>query len=242
MSCAAICINPVTDNLEFPDWSAFLQWKEREETETFTCYAKPNGNKEGKNEGKMLHKYSVHVLACKTTTEIETTVLYTCCRDGRAKENHYPKKSSQIRKDHGSRKLEEYCLSRITEATRASFITRQDARNIVRMLDNIVKHRHNNDAVSLDRLCRELENEEDSPIIAYKPQGRVEEKYPGLSEESFLLVIMTKFQASMFQKHSPKIVCVDSTHKTNPYGFKLVTVVVPDEFKNGKKLFEMVFA
>ena len=62
----------------------------------------------------MLHKYSVHVLACKTTTEIETTVLYTCCRDGRAKENHYPKKSSQIIKDHGSRKLEEYCLSRIT--------------------------------------------------------------------------------------------------------------------------------
>ena len=48
----------------------------------------------------------------------------------------------------------------LTEATRASFITRQDARNIVRMLDNIVKHRHNNDAVSLDRLCRELENEE----------------------------------------------------------------------------------
>ena len=85
MSCAAICINPVTDNLEFPDCSAFLQWKEREETETFICSAKPNGNKGGKNEGKMLHKYSVHVLACRTTTEVETTVLYTCCRDGRAK-------------------------------------------------------------------------------------------------------------------------------------------------------------
>ena len=51
---------------------------------------------------------------------------------------------------------------------------------------------------------------------------------------------MTKFQASMFQKHSPKIVCVDSTHKTNPYGFKLVTVVVPNEFKNGKKLFDFM--
>ena len=44
---------------------------------------------------------------------METTILYTCCRDGGAKENHCPKKSSQIRKHRGSRKLEEYCLSRI---------------------------------------------------------------------------------------------------------------------------------
>ena len=103
----------------------------------------------------------------------------------------------------------------LSEATRA----RQDARNIVRTLDSVVKHRHNNNAASVDRLCKELQNEEDSPIIAYKPQGRAHEKYPGLSEDSFLLVIMTNFQAAMFQKHSNKIVCVDSTHKTNPYGF-----------------------
>ena len=29
--------------------------------------------------------------------------------------------------------------------------------------------------------------------------------------------------------------CNDSTHKTNPFGFKLVAVVVPDELKNSKK-------
>jgi hypothetical protein len=88
--------------------------------------------------------------------------------------------------------------------------------------------------MSVDRLCRELQKEDDSAIFAYKPQGSRNDNYPGLDEDSFLLVIMTQFQASMFQKHSHKIVCVDSTHKTNPYGFKLVTVVVPDEFKNGK--------
>ena len=54
------------DDLEFPDWSAFLQWKEREEMDTFTYYAKPNGNKEGKHEGKMLHKYLVYVLYSET--------------------------------------------------------------------------------------------------------------------------------------------------------------------------------
>ena len=42
----SIFIQSVTDNLEFPDWSSFLQWKEREETETFTCYTKPNENKD----------------------------------------------------------------------------------------------------------------------------------------------------------------------------------------------------
>ena len=32
--------------------------------------------------------------------------------------------------------------------------------------------------------------------------------------------------------YSQKIVCVHSTYKTHPYGFKLVTLVVPDEFKD----------
>ena len=30
--------------------------------------------------------------------------------------------------------------------------------------------------------------------------------------------------------YSQRVVCIDSTHKTTPYAFKLVTVVVPDEF------------
>ena len=116
------------------------------------------------------------------------------------------------------------------EATRASFITRQNARNIVRTLDNALKHRHENDPLSVERLVQELQKEKNKVVIAYKPQGNKSDAFPHLS---FLLVIMTDFQATMFQKHSSRIVCVDSTHKTNLYGFKLVTVVVPDEFKNG---------
>ena len=98
-----------------------------------------------------------------------------------------------------------------------------------------MKHRHENDALSVERLVRELQQEEKSVVIAYKPQGKKDEAFPKLGEGSFLLVIMTDFQATMFEKHSARVVCIDSTHKTNPYGFKLVTVVVPDEFKNGKK-------
>ena len=87
----------------------------------------------------------------------------------------------------------------------------------------------------MDRLCRELRAEKESVLNAYKPQGREDEEYPSLGEDSFLLGIMTQLQATMFEKHSQRVVCINSTHKTNPYGFKLVTVVVPDEFKNGNK-------
>ena len=58
------------------------------------------------------------LIACYCFTNNEYTrdganiLLYTCCRDGKAKENHCPKKTTQTR--NGSRKLEEYCLSRIT--------------------------------------------------------------------------------------------------------------------------------
>ena len=121
----------------------------------------------------------------------------------------------------------------LCEATRATFMTRQDARNIVRTMDNALKHRHENDAVSVERLVCELEKE-GNLVLAYKPQGVTKEAFPQLREESFLLVIMTAFQSEMFKKHSARIVCVDSTHNTNPYGFKLLTIVVPHEFKNGE--------
>lgn len=64
-------------------------------------------------------------------------------------------------------------------------------------------------------------------------QGTVDDTYEYLDKDSFLLVIMTAFQAQMFEMFSHKVMCIDSTHKTNPYGFKLITIVVPDEFKNG---------
>ena len=104
-------------------------------------------------------------------------------------------------------------------------------------MENALKHRHSNDALSVDRLVKELQEEREPSVIAYKPQGVLDDAaYPLLSEDNFLLVIMTKFQRHMFKKHSEKVVCIDSTHKTNPYAFKLVSIVVPDEFKNGKTL------
>lgn len=122
-----------------------------------------------------------------------------------------------------------------TCATRRHFITKQDCRNIGRKLNEFIKHHHTDDAVSVDRLVKEFQLESPSPIIAYKPQGIATAQYE-LPDDTFFLVIMTAFQADLFTEFSGKILCLDSTHRTNQYKHKLVTMVVPDEFHNGMTL------
>ena len=68
-------------------------------------------------------------------------------------------------------------------------------------------------------------------IIAYKPQGQVDQKYPMLKNDTFFLVLMTEFQTMLYKDFS-SLACVDSTHKTNQYGYKLVTLLVVDELPN----------
>jgi hypothetical protein len=38
----------------------------------------------------------------------------------------------------------------------------------------------------------------------------------------------------MYQQYAPSVICIDSTHKTNVYDFKLVTLMVIDEYGEGK--------
>ena len=132
-----------------------------------------------------------------------------------------------IREELGNRQRRE---SFDEEATRKHFITRQDCRNICRKVKCFKNHRHENDAISVDRIVTELRLEDPSPAIAYKAMG-VKGEY--LREDNFMLVVMTEFQATLFKKFSD-VVCVDSTHNTNQYGYKLATFLVVDEYKNGK--------
>lgn len=87
--------------------------------------------------------------------------------------------------------------------------------------------------MSVDRIVHELQLEDPTPVIAYKPCGKKDEKYPLLKEENFFIVLMTEFQADMFAKFCT-FGCVDSTHKTNEYGYKLITLLVVDEFRKGR--------
>ena len=118
--------------------------------------------------------------------------------------------------------------------SRKHFITRQDCRNVCIKIRDFTNHRHTNDAVSVDRIVQELQLENPSPVIAYKPQGVLKEEYSLLRESNFLLVLMTPFQADLFRDFG-SLGCVDSTHKTTEYGYKLITLVVADEYRNGNK-------
>ena len=69
--------------------------------------------------------------------------LYTCCRDGKAKENHCPKKSTQIRRHHGSRKLKDYCFSRISvQKKRSGKVYAQYIRTHTNHTPGIAEARH----------------------------------------------------------------------------------------------------
>lgn len=119
------------------------------------------------------------------------------------------------------------------EVTRKHFITRQDCRNITRRVRDFSSHRHTEDAISTDRIVHELQKENPTPVLLYKQQFQASPDHPSLTKDTFLIVVMTPFQAEIFTQFSHRILCLDSTHNTNQYGFKLITLVVADEFRNG---------
>ena len=80
---------------------------------------------------------------------------------------------------------------------------------------------------------QELQSESFNPILFYKPQGCESELKPFLKKDSFLLAIQTEFQMDLYQQFSHKILCIDATHSTNAYRFKLITCLVQDDFSQG---------
>ena len=81
--------------------------------------------------------------------------------------------------------------------------------------------RHQDDATSVSLVVAELQQESFNPILVYKPQGTLDSQYPSLPVDSFILIIQTEFQMQLYRKYAHKILCIDSTHCTNAYRFKL---------------------
>nr|XP_022334767.1 uncharacterized protein LOC111131491 [Crassostrea virginica] len=91
---------------------------------------------------------------------------------------------------------------------------------------------HHDDATSTFLKVEELRKELYDPVLIYKQQD-IDDPTTGLQKEDFMLALMTKQQLDMFEKFAPVILCMDSTHKTNIYSFKLITLLVLDEFRHG---------
>ena len=118
--------------------------------------------------------------------------------------------------------------------SRKHFLSKGDIKNIRTKIDDRIVKRHDDDATSVTMMVAELEQEPFNPIVIFKPQGSKNPSHPALQIDAFVLVIQTQFQMELYQKHAPTILCIDSTHGTNQYRFKLISVVVPDEYGKGK--------
>ena len=119
--------------------------------------------------------------------------------------------------------------------SRRHFLTKSDVRNIrVKVEDRVIK-RHEDDATSVTMMVAELQQESFNPILIFKPQGEKDQTH-SLPIESFVLAIQTQFQQELYKKYVSTIMCIDSTHGTNQYRFKLISIVVPDDQGKGTHL------
>ena len=93
--------------------------------------------------------------------------------------------------------------------------------------------RHHDDASSVAAWVDGMRGMgDDNVVLSYKPQG-VDDDKTGLKREDFLTVPQTLVQAEILKEFGGKVVCVDATHGTNAYEFKLITLLVVDEYGEG---------
>uniref|UniRef100_A0A1X7UY78 OTU domain-containing protein n=1 Tax=Amphimedon queenslandica TaxID=400682 RepID=A0A1X7UY78_AMPQE len=100
-------------------------------------------------------------------------------------------------------------------------VTQKDVNNVKANVSDLLVMRHKSDPISAESF---------DPILVYKPQGTVKSLYPSLTEDAFFVVFQSKFQLQQYQLYASNILCLDSTHGTNAYRFKLITLMVADEF------------
>ena len=112
----------------------------------------------------------------------------------------------------------------------------QDISNIRRKVVDCTMMRHDDDAPSVGMIVNELRQEPFNPVLLHKPQHCKVEQHPSLPKDCFRLAIQTEWQKALYDKHASSILCIDSTHGTNAYKFKVITCTVADEFGKGEKV------
>lgn len=100
------------------------------------------------------------------------------------------------------------------------------------------KQRYDKDeATSVYMKAQDLMNETYNPVPIYKPQGMKlvcgPQSAENVDEDTFLFGFQTKEQLELMKKHSKVILVMDETHDTNDSGYKLLNLMVKDEFYLG---------
>ena len=117
---------------------------------------------------------------------------------------------------------------------REHLVTKQDIHNIKNQYNIEGVMRHMNDLTSVCAWVEELICLPYNPVLLFKSQGESQlDDMDNIGNDDFILGIQTEFQCDMLCKYGHMCICMDATHGTNMYDFKLVTVLVIDEFGEG---------
>ena len=113
-------------------------------------------------------------------------------------------------------------------------ISKQDISNIKQKLIDSSIRRHEDVVTSVHLIVNELREEPYDPVLVYNPHYSNTPDFAKLPDDVFMLAIQTEWQKEVYMKYASSILCIDSTHGTNAYQFKVITCIVPDEFGKGE--------
>lgn len=94
---------------------------------------------------------------------------------------------------------------------------------------------HRNDGESILQWVSRLQAAGD--ILAFKSSSQAAPDGSGLADDTFVLVIQTKYQKHIFEKYGHSFMGLDATHNTTQYeDTSLFTAIVRDHWGHGKKV------
>ncbi|XP_065198158.1 uncharacterized protein LOC135829695 isoform X2 [Sycon ciliatum] len=130
---------------------------------------------------------------------------------------------------------QEYAGEAEAALTRRILLSRKEIRNIARGSELLGSMRHANDQTAVRLLIEEWsQGTGQSPCLGIKYQDLLSEAWPYLRKDTFVLVLQTAHQQELYKAHASKIICCDATHGTNMYQFKLITLMVVDNYGYGR--------
>ena len=203
--------------------------------------SKSSGKRQNKSQGtsKIGDQCSAHLKAVQHLNSGKVSVTYCNTHHNHAIKLAHLRMPQHYKMELAAKLLQGVTMDRILDdirdgitnrIVRSHLVNRQDLHNLKRQynIDGIIRHK--NDLTSVTAWVEETRTLPFNPILRFKQQGfKQSDDIDNVADNDFLLCIQTEFQRDMCKKLGGNVVCIDSTHGTNNYDFKLVTILVVDE-------------
>lgn len=119
--------------------------------------------------------------------------------------------------------------------SRLHLATTKDIHNIInsKHLDSKLI-RHNYDLNNIEAWISEMkEYNEASSVLFYKSQSELDDRFPKLREDDFMLIVMKDGQSEALKKYGDKCIIIDSTHSVHCEYLHVTAISVIDEDGHG---------